>query len=209
MTYYPQRFVPPKNLWRLWDVLGRVVPLPPRPGSDVLHRLRASGHPAAARVVHEMCKVHGSWEMVGLTGSEFILGGWKQLENTVNQSNYDVVCMPLFWKIVHRPGGSWSLFERFLRFVRNWSNSCTVPFYGNTLSRKKGHEKESCQEERSWKVLGEGMGSLVGNAMRIVELKSGYQTSCWTKSESLQRFYLINLAPKAWLILECTTYFLG
>ncbi len=45
----------------------RVVPLPLRPGSDVLHRLRASGHPAAARVVHEVCKVHGSWEVVGLS----------------------------------------------------------------------------------------------------------------------------------------------
>jgi len=41
------------------------------PGSDVLHRLRTSGHPAAARVVHEMCK---EWErgQKMLSGEDFV-----------------------------------------------------------------------------------------------------------------------------------------
>ena len=41
-----------------------------------------------------------------------------------------------------------------------------VPFYGKTLSRKNG--------SFLGKILGEGMGVLVGNAIRIVEVKGGH-----------------------------------
>jgi len=76
-------------------VFGPVVPLPPRPGSDVLHRLRTSGHPAAARVVHEMCKVHGSWELENGGFRQGVTSYWEDGNNKkINQSitMYDVLC---------------------------------------------------------------------------------------------------------------------